>query len=109
MKRQRLILLTLFIFLSLSFIFVSCFQETDWERNYHTHWHKHHKDNWAFHADQHSHPIEEETLSIHIKYYGGTDNRVIEKGHIWFYHGYTDELDKYRQFLNWKTQQNESE
>ena len=74
--------------------------ETEYERNYHTHWHKHNINDWAYHADGHSHPIEESDRKVHQLRYG-REGKIIIRGHIWFYHGYNEEKELYEEYLIW--------
>ena len=80
-------------------VLIGC-SETEWERNYHTHWHKHKKGDWAYHADGHSHPIDEGSIRAHLLRYG-RDGKVIEKGHVWYYHGLNAEVEMYEEYLIW--------
>ena len=81
------------------FVMMGC-GETEFERNYHTHWHKHNKSDWAYHADGHSHPIEEVDRKAHQLRYG-KEGKIIERGHVWFYHGNIEEVKEYEEYLIW--------
>ena len=91
--------IAILIIAGFTFVILGC-GETEWERNYHTHWHKHKKSDWAYHADGHSHFFEEGSGRLHLLRYG-KEGYVIEPGHIWFYHGFINEKKKYEQYLIW--------
>ena len=91
--------ITILIIIAFAFAILGC-GESEYERNYHTHWHKHNKSDWAYHADGHSHPIAEMDIRSHVLRYG-KEGKIIERGHIWFYHGYNEEKGKYEQYLIW--------
>lgn len=86
--------------LSILFLVLSGCGETEYERNYHTHWHKHTVDDWAYHADEHSHPIEETSVWAHKERFG-KDGKIIADGHDWFYHGYIENYQDYQKYLIW--------
>ena len=88
------------ILMVMTFAMLGC-GETEYERNYHTHWHKHNINDWAYHADDHSHSIEEADLKAHKLRYGGIEEKLIVRGHVWFYHGYKEEKLLYEKYLIW--------